>query len=127
MGISRFKIREDSADIIGKADFEAFYSGTLQQGDDNKIPIKSKSIDVHVNKLHVILQQAMVGVSVDFTCYQNGTPLGTVTLTTGVDEDDLVIGDTLITAGDRITWAISWTGTYTTLGITASMYLRVSA
>lgn len=126
MGIYRFSYPEGPSGVLGKSDYEAFYSGTLQQGDDLKIPVKTKAIDVYVNKLDVVLQSAQSGVTVDYKCYKNGSLLGTVSVTSGTTTGTTTISKTLITAGDKITWTITWTGEPTALGMTASMYARVT-
>ncbi len=130
MGITRFNQWEDPSPVIGKADFEWFYSGTLQINDDNKIPAKSKSIDVYINKLEVLLYTAAVdsdvtngAVVVKF--YKNAVLIDQVRVVGGAVQASTTIARTLVTAGDRMTVAITRVGT-TSYGITASMYARVT-
>jgi hypothetical protein len=131
MAITRFKLNEDPSPVIGKADFEWFYSGTLQVGDDNKIPVKSKSIDVFINKLEVLLYTAaadsdVTNGAVVIKFYKNGVLLDQVRVVGGAAQASTVIGRTLVTAGDLMTVSIARVGT-TNYGITASMYARVTA
>jgi hypothetical protein len=130
MGITRFNQWEDPSPVIGKADFEWFYSGTLQINDDNKIPVKSKSIDVYINKLEVLLYSAAVdsdvtngAVVVKF--YKNAVLIDQVRVVGGAVQASTTIARTLVTAGDRMTASITRVGT-TNYGITASMYARVT-
>jgi hypothetical protein len=130
MGITRFKLNEDPSPVIGKADFEWFYSGTLQTGDDNKIPVKTKIIDVYINRLDVILYSAATGdvtggrVLVSF--YKNGVLLGQVVVAASATSGTLVIAKTLVTAGDLMTVEIDQVGNGA-YGVTMSAYARVTA
>jgi hypothetical protein len=130
MGITRFKLNEDPSPVIGKADFEWFYSGTLQIDDDNKIPVKTKIIDVYINRLDVILYSASTGdvtggrVLVSF--YKNGVLLGQVAVAPGALDGSLVIAKTLVTAGDKMTVEIDQVGNGA-YGVTMSAYARVTA
>jgi len=129
MAVTRFRYFEDPSPVIGKADFEWFYSGTLQKNDDNKIPVKTKIIDVYINRLDVVLYSAPQGdvtngrVVVNF--YKNGSLIDTVIIAPGGLTGTTTIAKTLVTAGDKMTATITSVGT-TTLAITASMYARVT-
>ncbi len=130
MGISRFKQWEDASPVIGKADFEWFYSGTLQTGDDNKIPKKSKSIDVYINKLEVLLYTAATDTDVTngavvVKFYKNGVLLDQVRVLSAATQASTTIARTLVQAGDIMTASITRVGA-TAYGITASMYARVT-
>lgn len=131
MGVTRFKQSEDPTPPIGKADFEWFYSGTLQAGDDNKIPVKSKSIDVYINKLEVLLYTAaqdpdVTNGAVVVQFFKNGVSLGSVRVVGGATQASTSISKTLVSAGDLMTAKITRVGT-TFYGITASMYARVTS
>ncbi len=131
MSVTRFKQWEDPRDSIGKSDFEWFYSGTLQVGDDNKIPVKSKSIDVYINKLEVLLYTAaadsdVTNGAVIVKFYKNGVLIDQVRVVGGATQASTNIALTLVSAGDIMTAAITRVGT-TAYGITASMYARVTA
>lgn len=130
MGVSRFRQFENSSPQIGKADFEWFYSGTLQTGDDNKIPVKSKSIDVYINKLEVLLYTAatdpdVTNGAVVVKFYKNGEVIDQVRVLGGATQASTTIVKTLITAGDLMTAAITRVGVGL-YGVTASMYARVT-
>lgn len=125
MGITRFKNTEDPSTPIGKADFEWFYSGTLQVGDDIRIPVKTKIIDVYINRLDVVVQSAPTGASLIIKFYKNGILLDQVAVTTGNTTGTTSIARTLVTAGDKMTATITQVGTVN-YGITASMYARVT-
>src|SRR5262252_7350316 len=111
MGVTRFRYFEDPAPFIGKSDFEWFYSGTLQKNDDNKIPVKTKAIDVYINKLEVILYSAAQGdvtngrVIVNF--FKNAVLIDTVIITPGGLTGATNIAKTLVTAGDKMTCTIT--------------------
>jgi hypothetical protein len=125
MSVTRFRYFEDPAPVIGKADFEWFYSGTLQINDDNKIPVKTKAIDVYINKLDVVLQSAPTGASVIVKFYKNGVLIDQVAVTSGNLTGTTAIARTLVTAGDKMTATITQIGSGN-YGVTASMYARVT-
>lgn len=130
MSVTRFKQWEDPSPVIGKADFEWFYSGTLQTNDDNKIPVKSKSIDVYINKLEVLLYTAASDIdltngAVVIKFYKNGVLLGQVRIIGGAKQASTTIAKTLVSAGDLMTASIARVGAGA-YGVTMSAYARVT-
>lgn len=130
MAVTRFKLNEDPSPVIGKADFEFFYSGTLQINTDYLIPVKAKIIDVYINRLDVYLQSAATG---DITngrviaaFYKNGVLINQVIVSVGATYATLSITKTLVSAGDLMTLKILQVGTVL-YGVTLSAFARVTA
>ena len=107
-------------------DFMWFYSGTLQTGDDNKIPVLTKSRNVFISKLEVNLYTAATGQSVIIKFYKNSILLGTVTVSAGALTNYTNIPKTFVSAGDKMTVAITQVGSVL-YGITMSAFARVAA
>jgi len=130
MGVSRFKQGESPSSPLGKADFEWFYSGSLQEGDDLKIPPKTKIIDVYINRLDCVLKVAPEGGASDGKVivgfYKNSALIDTVEIDPGDTEGTTSIPLTLVTAGDLMEVAIEQVG-LTFEGVTLSAYARVAA
>lgn len=103
--------------------FKVSYSGTLQQGDDLRIPVDSKKVPAPVSKMKVELQGTQTGVDVDFSVYRDGVLIDTLTVPNGDFDAELDITPTVIDPDEKITWAITWSGRATQLGITATMRL----
>jgi hypothetical protein len=126
MAVTRYFRGVDSGATIGRPDFEWFYSGTLQTGDDNKIPVKTKAIGVVVNVLEVVLYSAPAGADVLVNFYRNGSLLGTVTVAAGTLTGSTPIANTAVTPGDKMTVTIAQVGSLN-YGITMAAYARVAA
>jgi hypothetical protein len=128
MAITRFYLTQDPNPQLGKGDYEFFYSGNVQTGDDKKIPAKTKRQDVYVDQLAAMVQTANTGRDILVDFYANGVLLGTVTLTAGQPDKTLFttnIGSTLITAGTVCTIIIRQNG-LGIVGVTLSAWMRVS-
>ena len=108
------------------SDFEWFYSGTLQTGDDNKIPVLTKSTNVFVNRLDVNLQSAPTGQAVVVKFFKNTTLIGTVTVAAGALVGTTNISKTFVSAGDKMTVTITQVGSVL-YGITMTAFARVAA
>lgn len=126
MGITRFKRTEDPTPQLGKGDYEFYYSGTVQTGDDLRIPAKSKRQDSYVDQLAGHIRGANTGQSVILKFYKGVTLLGQVAITVS-SADTLFttpITRQLIEAGSMMIMTITQVGTVA-LGITVSGYVRV--
>ncbi len=127
MGVSRFKRTEDPTPQLGKGDFEFFYSGTAQVGDDDRIPAKSKRQDCYVDQLAGLVKRQNTGQDMLLDFYAGVTLLGTVTITASAGdkvEFTSTITRTLITAGTVCYMVIRQVG-LGTVGVTVSGWMRV--
>lgn len=107
-------------------DFIFFYSGTLQTGDDNKIPILSKSRNVFITKLEAHLHSAPTGQAVIIKFFKSSTVLlGTVTITAGTTYGYTNIPRMFISAGEKVTVTITQVGSVQ-YGITMTAFARVA-
>jgi hypothetical protein len=128
MAITRFNLTQDPNPQLGKGDYEFFYSGTIQVGDDLKIPAKTKRQDCYIDQLAAMVQVANTGRDILVDFYKNGSLLGTVTCTAGASSKTLFttnLGSTLVSAGDVMTVVIRQNGSGV-MGVTLSAWARVS-
>lgn len=107
-------------------DFVWFYSGTLQTGDDNKIPVLTRSVNIFINKLDVNLQSAPTGQAVVVKFYKDTTLIGTVTVSAGSLVGSTNIAKTFVSAGNKMTIQITQVGSVQ-YGITLTAFARAAA
>lgn len=107
-------------------DFEWFYSGTLQTGDDNKIPVLTKSFNTFVSRLDVNLQSAPTGQAVIVKFFRDTTLIGTVTVPAGALVGSTNIPKVFVSAGTKMTIQITQVGSVL-YGITMTAFARVAA
>jgi len=104
-------------------EFTFWYSGTLQTGDDLKIPVATKRANTDVDILEVELQQAPTGQAAIFEFFDGVTSLGTVSVAANTLSGNTPIALHTVLAGSRVKMTITQIGSIQ-FGQTATGYVR---
>lgn len=111
--------------IGGNIDYQFFFSGVLETGQAELVPVLVKRTATRVSRLDVYLQEAPTGAAVICTFYKNAVSIGTVTVAIGATSGTAAVGPVDFAIDDIASMAITQVGSEYP-GKTATGAMRVA-